>query len=574
MKNWSLNQKIYFILGIFIFASALISFTGLRKMSEIKDSLSHIVVGPVAQSLNANRLHSLYGDQQISVRNIILVTTPEEKEARKKVYDDGHQKILALIKDSSKVADEEGKKDLENFTKIYNTWVERNVPIIKAGMENNHALAVVGLKNNSEIRAQMDALIQDEIARTVKDTEAFIQKSEEDYSTAKTMMLVMSLVSLLSGLTLAFFILRSISAGINTIIAELTSNTSQVTEASQNIATSSVQLSDASVEQAAALEETAASIQEMSSMVQKNAENAKRTSELAVSSNDNALHGKSVVDNMIHSIDEISTSNTTIMNQINDSNQKISDIVKVIAEIGSKTKVINDIVFQTKLLSFNASVEAARAGEHGKGFAVVAEEVGNLAQMSGNAAQEISEMLDGSIQKVEGIVNETKEKVGRLIQDGRHKIEEGSKIARECGSVLDEIVHNFASVSSMASEITTACVEQSQGVQEITKAMNSLDHTTQNNAMNSKETAVSAEKLSSQASSLNHVVEVLRKTIEGNHRAVTVETKRVSHHTAKVLPLKKTTAPKKQMPAAAPMKKAVGGFDQVPDVNDSRFEDV
>jgi methyl-accepting chemotaxis protein len=89
---------------------------------------------------------------------------------------------------------------------------------------------------------------------------------------------------------------------------------------------------------------------------------------------------------------------------MNKSNDEISSIVKVIAEIGDKTKVINDIVFQTKLLSFNASVEAARAGEQGKGFAVVAEEVGNLATMSGKAAEEISSMLGDSMGKVELIV--------------------------------------------------------------------------------------------------------------------------------------------------------------------------
>ena len=72
----------------------------------------------------------------------------------------------------------------------------------------------------------------------------------------------------------------------------------------------------------------------------------------------------------------------------------------LISEIGNKTKVINDIVFQTKLLSFNASVEAARAGEHGKGFSVVAEEVGNLAHMSGNSAKEITQLLESSINRV------------------------------------------------------------------------------------------------------------------------------------------------------------------------------
>jgi methyl-accepting chemotaxis protein len=91
-------------------------------------------------------------------------------------------------------------------------------------------------------------------------------------------------------------------------------------------------------------------------------------------------------------------------------NENMADIVKSIAEIKTKTNVINDIVFQTKLLSFNASVEAARAGEHGKGFAVVAEEVGALAAMSGNASKEIAQLLDGSLSRVTVLADETKQR--------------------------------------------------------------------------------------------------------------------------------------------------------------------
>ena len=78
------------------------------------------------------------------------------------------------------------------------------------------------------------------------------------------------------------------------------------------------------------------------------------------------------------------------------------------------------IVFQTKLLSFNASVEAARAGEYGKGFSVVAEEVGNLAQMSGIAAKDISALLQSSVKKVEQIATESKTKIDRLVQNSKH----------------------------------------------------------------------------------------------------------------------------------------------------------
>ena len=94
---------------------------------------------------------------------------------------------------------------------------------------------------------------------------------------------------------------------------------------------------------------------------------------------------------MLRSIDEINQSQKDTIETLDTTASDVKNMMTLIETINQKTSVINDIVFQTKLLSFNASVEAARAGEHGKGFAVVAEEVGNLAQMSGNAAQEINQ---------------------------------------------------------------------------------------------------------------------------------------------------------------------------------------
>ena len=316
-------------------------------------------------------------------------------------------------------------------------------------------------------------------------------------------------------------------------------------------------------------------------MIQKNAENAKRTSDLSHSSHGKAEKGKIVVQDMIKAIDDISISNNNIMNQIDDSNEKIADIVKVIAEIGNKTKVINDIVFQTKLLSFNASVEAARAGEHGKGFAVVAEEVGNLAAMSGNAAEEISAMLNGSIQKVEGIVNETKQKVGQLILDGKAKVEIGSNIAKQCGVVLNEIVENVSDVTQMANEISTACQEQAMGVQEITKAMNQLDQVTQTNASTSEEAASAAEELSSQSESLRSTVGVLVQEIKGSNDAkidLSSETRPVikQAHLKKpnnIISLNTSRATIPRLPKNSDIK--VSGYEAtVPSENDPRFEEV
>ncbi len=320
-------------------------------------------------------------------------------------------------------------------------------------------------------------------------------------------------------LILSAFIVRKIVQQISGVADRLTQSGLQVTSASQQIARASQDLSEATTEQASALEETAASIEEMSAMANQNLDNSKKTADTTLLSKQSAERGKAVVAEVIQSMDEIQKSNQNIMNQITYSNQQISEIVKVIQEIGEKTKVINDIVFQTKLLSFNASVEAARAGEHGKGFAVVAEEVGNLAQMSGNAAKEITTLLDGSIDRVESIVNETKTKVEALIQDGKGKIQTGTQVAHRCSEMLEDIVGNVSSVSQMANEITVASQEQAAGVREITSAMNQLDQVTQKNASTCQESASAANGLSDEAKTLKAAVENLVAVIHGGEQS-------------------------------------------------------
>lgn len=222
-----------------------------------------------------------------------------------------------------------------------------------------------------------------------------------------------------------------------------------------------------------------------------------------------------VVNHMIDAIGDINNSNQGIMSQIDETNKEIEKIVHIINEIGNKTKVINDIVFQTKLLSFNASVEAARAGEHGKGFSVVAEEVGNLANMSGKAAQEITQMLESSIKTVENIAKDSKEKIGVLLSASKTKVETGVGIAKESEQVLHEIVDSVASVTKMISDISHASNEQAQGVQEINKAVAQLDQVTQQNTQGAAHAANAASELAQEAEELNNLVLKLKKLIDG-----------------------------------------------------------
>jgi methyl-accepting chemotaxis protein len=366
-------------------------------------------------------------------------------------------------------------------------------------------------------------------------------------------------------------VIRGISGALNDSSAALR-------RAAEEVSASSGTLSQSTSEQAASLEETAAAVVEMSSMITKNSQNAKGTAAFATLSQTRAQEGQEAVTRMVHSMDDISQSHLLIMEQVNESNRQMCEIVKVIQQIGDKTKVINDIVFQTKLLSFNAAGEAARAGEHGKGFAVVAEEVGNLAQMSGNAAKEISEMLLSSIQKVEGIVDETRVKVEGLIAQGKVKVDSGVNVARQCGELLGDIVENVSNVSSMAAEISSASQEQSQGVIEINKAIGQLDQVTQQNAATSEQTARAADELSTQSQALRASIQRLVSAIEGAvdpspdiSPAIPEAPPRMAR-AQNVVPLKPTAKKAKLAIKPEAQKAASGGG--VPDRDHDGFEDV
>ncbi len=383
--------------------------------------------------------------------------------------------------------------------------------------------------------------------------------------------LAILVISILAALGVMTWYANSLSKTLREIAFGVDKSSGEVGSLSERMASASSELSSSTTEQAAALQETVSSIDEVSAMIAKNAENAKRSKESSNLSSDAAQKGKDAVDQVIHSIEEINQANTNIMGQIEEGNQQLTEIVKLISEIGNKTKVINDIVFQTKLLSFNASVEAARAGEHGKGFAVVAEEVGNLAQMSGNAAKEISQMLEGSVQKVDQIVNTSKTRVEKMMNESKTKVEAGTLTAKKCGEVLDEIVKNVSEVNMMVSEITTASQEQSQGVSEINKAMNQLDQVTQSNAASSQDAATVAALLRTQSDGLRTVIQQLIATVEGQggNTAFTVADKKVPQ--ADVIQF-----PKAQEKVAVPvteLKKAAGA-EPIPSRDDKRFEEV
>jgi len=162
------------------------------------------------------------------------------------------------------------------------------------------------------------------------------------------------------------------------------------------------------------------------------------------------------------------------MAEINQSSQKIADIIGV----------IDGIAFQTNILALNAAVEAARAGEQGRGFAVVASEVRSLAQRSAGAAREIKQLIQASVEKVDA----------------------GSRLVQDAGSSMTDIVDSVARVQHIIGEITQAAAEQSGGFGQINSAVTQLDQMTHQNAALVEQSAAAAESLKDQAGRLHGVV--------------------------------------------------------------------
>lgn len=390
-------------------------------------------------------------------------------------------------------------------------------------------------------------------------------------------------VILFVGSFFAFLVSNQLSNNLLKIAKRIAGGSITISDASSSLSDHSGNLSRATSDQASSLQETVASLNEISAMVNKNTDASQNSKDLSAKSREAAETGKGTINKMLSAIDEISDANSEIIRQMNQNAEEIQQIISVIKEIEDKTKVINDIVFQTKLLSFNASVEAARAGEHGKGFSVVAEEVGNLAQHSGDAAKQIEEMLVQSVTRVESIARNTESKVQDLIKRGTEKVDQGKNVANQCDGALGEILDHASHLDKVIEEIAIASVEQSQGIQEISRAMSELDKVTKQNSMIAHETSTSTMSLNDQAKGLKEISMVLTDLITGGKESKLKLTHVDEAHIEedgkadnKVLKLESKKMEKKAInkPTSVSEKKVASSDIAVPTHSDGEWEDI
>lgn len=271
---------------------------------------------------------------------------------------------------------------------------------------------------------------------------------------------------------IAYLVAKNIDKTVSVIIDDLTLASSNLNSISKELTTNGRILAEGTTQQAASMQETSLTLEESASMLHQTTQNTKEADSLARQAKEVANQGDSDMRIMLESMEELKKSS---------------------AEISKIIRVIDEIAFQTNILSLNAAVEAARAGDAGKGFAVVAEEVRNLAQRSAQAAKDTANIIESNIDLSVKCL----------------------KITEQVSESLITIKDETNKVSELLEEISTASQEQEIGITQINNAMSKMENVIQANAKSAQEGACSADQVAVFSDQMKEFVMALTGLVKG-----------------------------------------------------------
>ncbi|WCG83249.1 methyl-accepting chemotaxis protein [Pectobacterium sp. A5351] len=513
IKNSSLGKMLGtgFTLVIAIgFLVAIFGHIQLDKLGENTQQLSQV---RLSNLLMMDEFKDNLNSNAIAIRDLVLLEDEQQMQEKKALIEATTARNNALL---VKIQDNTVDKHARELVSV----LAQVRPAYLSSMQEATTLAMAYRnKEAHELLLSKVQTTQSTVFNALNDMVNWQEKltvSDADHSTksaanAGRLMIIISLLSVVLGAMISWWITRTIKrqlggepaytlevtrqvaqgnlavaielrdgdttsvlAAMEDMRQNLSNLVGQVHQSSESIATGATQiamgntdLSQRTEEQAANLQETAASMEQMNTTVKQNAATVRTATELAHSASTTAQKGGDAVNNVVRTMEDITASS-----------RKIGDIIGV----------IDSIAFQTNILALNAAVEAARAGEQGRGFAVVAGEVRSLAQRSASAAREIKDLINVSVANVEM----------------------GEKMVNDAGITIKDIVEKSQHVANLLSEIGLTTHEQEQGVAQVNDAVNQLDQVTQQNAALVEESASAADSLSQQARMLLELMGVFK----------------------------------------------------------------
>ncbi len=484
MKNRTIKQQLLVLSSIMLAVQVTLAGIGYYSLTSINHKLNS-VFSTRLPSINSLVQADRDYQQMLVAERSLLIEGLSEKEIKSQMADYLKNKgqvmeRFNIYKKLEKTPEE--LKIISAFEEKFNKWdaeTEKDFLFNKSDNlqltdENRHQLIKKSFgsiyQNFEDSRSQLDQL-QELILNY--GAEEF-QDAQSTYTIVNNLIMGISAAGILLSLLLGFFITKSINSKITNIVEAMNEEGENLDTISNELDGRSVEMRAVSSNLSSATTETTSSMEEITQMIKNNTDGANRVSNLVEQSNGLINSSVNYLEQLSSRIQDVETSSLSLSETIQKSNDELSEIIRVFNEVNDKTKVINDIVFQTKLLSFNASVEAARSGEHGKGFAVVAEEVGNLARLSGESADQITKLLDQSLSKVTEIVENSKSKISASISENQKYVQESVQLGNQCKEVILKVSGDFSEVASTSNQVSEASREQLIGVQEVNQAMQNI----------------------------------------------------------------------------------------------------
>ena len=519
LDRLTLNLRMWLVVGVYWLIFIIVMVVGTTGLIKGRDSLNQVhdhrmliaeIVGELVTNFNDSRL------------NILLAFQHDPKGELAKLHD--HPTALhldAIANNQKKAAELWSKVDqlvsqdeelrLSQAAKAArDAWRAKITDSVEAIKTNNFTTAIM---NNFLVAGRTEGVANLKALIALRDYQIARAKLEASQASERvdTTLMIFTLIILLGALPVTIFMVTSlrrlrnglaaanqsaklIAAGdlthdiqpqgrdevahllaqlsdmqdnLRNLITQIKERADIIAAESVHVEEETIQLSDRTEQQAAALIETSAATEELTATVQQNAGNAKAAENMAQKATTVAHAGGTAVHDMVET-----------MRKINDSSERISEIVGI----------IDSIAFQTNILALNAAVEAARAGEAGRGFAVVASEVRALAQRSSSAANEVKTLINDSVEKVTV----------------------GNKQVENAGQRMSEIVQNNDAMTTLVKEISNASQEQSIGLQQINQAITAMDEMIQKNVSLVSDTSEASRSLREQASELHRAVSVFK----------------------------------------------------------------
>jgi len=513
LTNLKIGVRLALAFGIVLALLATLSIIALARTSSMRNDMNAVTGGIGVESSLADQMRLAATQQAVRVRNILMLDDPDDMKAENgllatdiKSYETAKAKLAKMIAAEN---DTRKKTILGHIDATEKEARDLSDQVVQMALSSHKfpARGLLGDKANPA-QAKWMAAVDEMVALNEKLTASAVANAEDAYGNTRNIVLGISIVALVFASFIGLAVTRSITVPISqaveiarrvanrdlsvkvsshandetgqllkalaamteslvTVVSSVRNGSDSLASAATQIASGNADLSNRTERQASSIQQTASSMDELSSTVKMSASNSTHARQLSNDAADKAHQGGEAVSKVVRTMGDIATSS-----------RKIADIISV----------IDGIAFQTNILALNAAVEAARAGEQGRGFAVVATEVRTLAQRSATAAKEIKSLIAESVEKVD---------------EGTHLVDVASE-------TIEQIVKSVQHVAGIVSEITSATVEQSAGIDLVNVAVAEMDQVTQQNAALVEEVAAAADSMSTQVQRLVSDVSVFR----------------------------------------------------------------